>query len=97
MQGGVPGWTWPELGPLVADLDALYINFISGFEMCLGTAQALRRGFAGPIYADLHSLFLGMQRDGVRSLQPLPDAVAGRVLRRHPGQRGRDAQSANTR
>lgn len=74
MQGGVPGWTWPELGPLVADLDALYVNFISGFEMCLGTAQALRRGVRGPIYADLHSLFLGMQRDGMRILQPLPDA-----------------------
>ena len=74
MQGGVPGWTWPELGPLVADLDALYVNFISGFEMCLGTAQALRHGFRGPIYADLHSLFLGMQRDGMRTLQPLADA-----------------------
>jgi hypothetical protein len=74
MEGGVPGWTWPELGPLVADLDALYVNFISGFEMCLGTAQALRRGFRGPIYADLHSLFLGMQGDGMRVLQPLPDA-----------------------
>ena len=34
MSGGVPGWTWPELGPMVADLDALFINFISGFEMC---------------------------------------------------------------
>ncbi len=76
MEGGVPGWTWPELGPLVADLDALYVNFISGFEMCLGTAQALRQGFRGPIYADLHSLFLGMQRDGIRVLQPLPDAPA---------------------
>lgn len=76
MEGGVPGWTWPELGPLVADLDALYVNFISGFEMCLGTAQALRHGFQGPIYADLHSLFLGMQRDGMRVLQPLPDAPA---------------------
>lgn len=74
MEGGVPGWTWPELGPLVADLDALYVNFISGFEMCLGTAQALRQGFGGPIYADLHSLFLGMQRDGIRMLQPLADA-----------------------
>jgi hypothetical protein len=74
MEGGVPGWTWPELGPLVADLDALYVNFISGFEMCLGTAQALRQGFRGPIYADLHSLFLGMQRDGIRVLQPLLDA-----------------------
>jgi len=74
MSGGVPAWTWPELGPMVRDLDALYVNFISGFEMCLGTAQALRHGFAGPIYADIHSLFLGMQQDGLRVLRPLPDA-----------------------
>ncbi len=75
MAGGVPGWTWGELGPMVQDLDAIYLNFISGFELCLGTAQALRRGFKGPIYADLHSLFLGMQQDGIRVLQPLPDAA----------------------
>lgn len=76
MSGGVPGWTWGELGPMVADLDALYLNFISGFELCLGTAQALRQGFRGPIYADLHSLFLGMQHDGMRVLRPLPNAPA---------------------
>jgi pfkB family carbohydrate kinase len=75
MAGGVPGWTWGELGPMVQDLDAIYLNFISGFELCLGTAQALRRGFKGPIYADLHSLFLGMHQDGIRVLQPLPDAA----------------------
>ncbi|HZE74279.1 MAG TPA: carbohydrate kinase family protein [Gemmatimonadales bacterium] len=75
MSGGVPAWTWPELGPMVQDLDALYVNFISGFEMCLGTAQALRQGFRGPIYADVHSLFLGMQQDGIRVLRPLPDAA----------------------
>jgi hypothetical protein len=74
MAGGVPGWTWEELGPMVRDLDAVYLNFISGFELCLGTAQALRQGFRGPIYADLHSLFLGMQQDGIRVLRPLPDA-----------------------
>jgi hypothetical protein len=74
MAGGVPGWTWAEIGPMVRDLDALYVNFISGFELCLGTAQALRRGFTGPIYADLHSLFLGMQQDGMRVLRPLPNA-----------------------
>jgi sugar/nucleoside kinase (ribokinase family) len=61
---------------MVRDLDAIYLNFISGFELCLGTAQALRHGFAGPIYADLHSLFLGMQQDGMRVLQPLADAPA---------------------
>ena len=75
MSGGVPGWTWTELGPMVRDLDALYLNFISGFELPLGTAQALRRGFDGPIYADLHSLLLGMQHDGVRVPRPLPDAA----------------------
>jgi hypothetical protein len=76
MAGGVPAWNWPELGPMVADLDALYVNFLSGFEMCLGTAESLRRGFAGPIYGDLHSLLLGMQGDGVRVLQPLPNAAS---------------------
>jgi hypothetical protein len=76
MSGGVPGWTWVELGPMVRDLDAIYLNFISGFELALGTAQALRHGFRGPIYADLHSLFLGMQHDGMRVLQPLADPTA---------------------
>jgi len=75
MAGGVPGWTWTELGPMVRDLDAVYVNFISGFELCLGTAQALRQGFRGPLYADFHSLFLGMQQDGMRVLQPLPEAA----------------------
>jgi hypothetical protein len=75
MAGGVPGWTWAELGPMVRDLDAIYLNFISGFELCLGTAQALRQGFQGPIYSDFHSLFLGMQQDGMRVLRPLPDAA----------------------
>ena len=75
MAGGVPGWTWAELGPMVRDLDAVYVNFISGFELCLGTAQALRHGFRGPLYADFHSLFLGMQQDGMRVLQPLAHAA----------------------
>jgi len=74
MAGGVPGWNWTELGPMVRDLDAIYVNFISGFEMCVYTAELLRRGFAGPIMADLHSLFLGMGQDGVRVLRPLAEA-----------------------
>jgi sugar/nucleoside kinase (ribokinase family) len=76
MRGGVPPWTWAELGPLVADLDALYVNFISGFELNLETAQLLRRAFPRFIYADLHSLFLGKEADGTRVLQSLPDAPA---------------------
>ncbi len=73
LTGGVPPWTWAELGPMVRDLDALYINFISGFEMQLETAQQLRRGFAGPIYADLHSLFLAVRSDGLRTPQTPSD------------------------
>ncbi len=72
MSGGVPRWTWPELGPMVRDLDAVYVNFISGFEMELETAAALRQGFHGPIYADLHSLFLGIDETGMRFIQPVP-------------------------
>jgi len=75
MVGGVPPWTWPELGPQLADLDALYLNFISGFELSLETARLLRRGFARFIYADLHSLFLGKAEDGTRYLQPPPQAL----------------------
>lgn len=76
MRGGVPGWTWPELGPMVRDLDALYVNFISGFELDLPTASMLRHAFPRFIYADLHSLFLGRQADGTRVPQALPDAPA---------------------
>jgi len=74
--GGVPAWTWAELGPLVRDLDALYVNFISGFEMGLETAQQLRHAFPGPIYADLHSLLLGVTRQGLRFPQALPQIDA---------------------
>ena len=74
LQGGVPPWTWSELGPMVRDLDALYVNFISGFELDLETARLLRNGFPRFVYADLHSLFLGKEPDGTRVLQPLPDA-----------------------
>jgi len=72
LSGGVPPWLWAELGPLVSTCDALYVNFISGFEMELDTARALRSSFPGPTYADLHSLFLGMGRSGMRIPQELP-------------------------
>lgn len=76
MYGGVPGWRWPELGPMVRDLDALYVNFISGFELDLPGALALRRAFPGPIYADFHSLLLDVAEDGRRRPKGLPDAPA---------------------
>jgi hypothetical protein len=72
LEGGVPPWSWDELQPLLDGTDALYLNFITGFEMGLETAQRLREFFPGPIYADLHSLFLGISTHGFRFPRELP-------------------------
>lgn len=66
LTGGVSSWRWPELEPHVRACDALYVNFISGYEMSLDTAASLRAQFGGPTYADLHSLFLGKDERGLR-------------------------------
>jgi sugar/nucleoside kinase (ribokinase family) len=73
--GGVLGWSWPALRPLIetARLDALYVNFLSGWELDLETALALRAGFSGPIYCDLHMLATTVQADGMRAMRMLPD------------------------
>jgi len=72
LTGGVPKWHWLGLKPLLKDLDALYINLISGFELDLETAQLIRQHFRGPIYCDLHSLLLATGPEGMRIPQPLP-------------------------
>ena len=76
LTGGVPPWNWLGLKPLLSDLDALHINLISGFELDLEVAQHIRAHFNGPIYCDMHSLVLAVQPDGMRTLQPLPNASA---------------------
>ena len=72
LSGGVLPWRWPELAPLVRGCDAVYVNFISGYEMELDTASALRDAYGGPVYADLHSLFMGMAAGGMRVPRELP-------------------------
>ena len=72
LTGGVPPWLWTELAPIVRTCDALYVNFISGYELELDAAQALRTGYDGPTYADLHSLFLGLGTQGLRIPRELP-------------------------
>jgi sugar/nucleoside kinase (ribokinase family) len=76
LSGGVPGWTWAGLQPLLRDLDALYINLISGFELDLPTAQLVRQHFKGPIYCDLNSLVLAVEPGGLRTYRPLPEVAA---------------------
>lgn len=76
LTGGVPPWSWLGLRPLLADLDAVYVNFIAGWELDLETMQLLRAHFKGPIYCDLHSKLLGVDGSGLRIPEPMADAAA---------------------
>lgn len=71
--GAIPGWTWDELAPHLEGLDALFVNFISGFELALPEAERLRLSYRGFLYTDLHSLFLGPPGPGARERRRLPD------------------------
>jgi hypothetical protein len=73
LTGGVGAWEWAELAPSLGGLDALYVNFISGHELALSTAERLRRELPIPLYADLHSLFLGVATEGPRPPRALPE------------------------
>lgn len=72
LTGGLPGWHWLGLKPLLENIDALYVNLISGWELDLETAQLIRRYFPGVVYCDMHSLLLGVDSDGYR----VPHAVS---------------------
>lgn len=73
--GGVPGWSWIGLKPVLdaAKLDALYINFLSGWELDLETALVLRSYFKGPIYCDFHMKVTTIAPSGLRVLEPIPN------------------------
>ena len=74
LTGAIPAWTWAGLKPLIdeARLDALYVNFLSGWELDLGTSQLLRAHFPGPIHCDLHMKVMAVQPDGRRTPAPIP-------------------------
>jgi sugar/nucleoside kinase (ribokinase family) len=77
LSGHTPAWDWSELEPSLGahNLDALYVNFLSGWELDLDAAKRMRAAFRGPIYADLHMLLWVAQSNGMRALQPLPRAA----------------------
>ena len=72
LTGGVPGWSSQEMAEILPGLDALYVNFIAGWELDLAGAHRIRDEFPGPCHADLHSLFLGTPSDGHRRPRYLP-------------------------
>ena len=67
LTGGVGGWRWAQLEPLLHGLDGLYVNLISGFELDLETVGRLDASFSGRRYLDVHSLVLAVDDDGHRS------------------------------
>jgi len=73
LTGGVPGWTAEEIEGAALSCDALYVNFISGWELDLEAASALEHRFSGPIWCDVHSLILDVGGEGVREPRPLAD------------------------
>jgi len=76
LTGGIPGWHWLGLKPLLADIDALYINLISGWELSLETAQLIRQNFSGVVYCDLHSLLLAVDSEGYRIPHMVPNVAS---------------------
>jgi sugar/nucleoside kinase (ribokinase family) len=66
LAGRLDPWSWELLEPVLARADALYVNFISGFELELSTALRFRQHLSIPTYADLHSLFLAISPQGLR-------------------------------
>ena len=91
LTGGIPAWSWLALKPLLdgARLDALYINFLSGWELDLETAQLVRRHFDFPIHCDLHMLAMAVQPDGLRTPRPIPHrGGVVRLLRLPADERG---------
>jgi hypothetical protein len=75
LTGGLPAWSWLALKPLLDDakVDALLINFLSGWELELETAKLIRQHVDGPIHCDLHMMAWAVQPDGMRTLRPIPN------------------------
>lgn len=76
LSGGVSGWTSSEITERLRGVDALLVNFVSGYEMDLSVTRDVRSMFHGPIHGDLHSLFLGADPDGTRTPVALGDYAA---------------------
>jgi len=69
LKGGVPPVRYRDLKPLIKSCNFAVINFVSGVDLNLKTLEKLRSEFTGDIFIDIHSLTLGMRKDGTRYLR----------------------------
>jgi len=68
LKNRVPVLAFSRVKPFL-ETDGVLINFISGFDISLGTLKRIRREPSALILMDLHSLTLGIKRDGTRFLR----------------------------
>ncbi|MFP6643050.1 MAG: PfkB family carbohydrate kinase [Candidatus Latescibacterota bacterium] len=73
LSGDVAPLTLAELSPFLPRLHALVVNFITGFELDVGTLAAMGERVDGPLLVDVHSLTLGRRADGTRFPRPPAD------------------------
>ncbi len=66
LTGGAGALAAASLAPVLPCLDAVLVNFITGYELRLEDWAALRRRLPGPVFMDVHSLTLGRRRSGQR-------------------------------
>lgn len=55
--------------------DGLLINMITGFDISLEQIKWLRKGYAGKIYFDIHTLSRGIDENMKREFRPIPNIV----------------------
>ena len=70
LRGDVPPLESADLAPWMSSMDALLVNFITGFELDLETLGQLRQTLRGPVLMDFHSLTLARDAEGRRHLRP---------------------------
>jgi len=71
LEGGVPPLTFKQIAPFL-DADLLLVNFISGRDLSLETMKRVRAHTMATIYMDIHSLSLGIDRQGGRFWRQIP-------------------------
>jgi sugar/nucleoside kinase (ribokinase family) len=65
LQHRVPVLSFSRLRPFL-DVDAILVNFISGFDVSLDTLKKIRQHTDALVFMDIHSLTLGIHKDGRR-------------------------------
>ncbi len=65
LRNRVPSLSFTQVRPFL-DSDAILVNFISGFDIGLNTLKRIRTSTGALIFMDMHSLTLGIHKDGKR-------------------------------